>query len=56
MNNCFTFVPVEEEATNQLFASAEFRHTGQLTRHITLDGEETIDMHVWHKRLRPHKP
>jgi hypothetical protein len=56
MNNCFTFVSVLEEETNQVFCNADFRHTGQLTRHVSLEDEEPLDIHVWHKRLRPHKP
>ncbi len=57
MSNCFTFVNVEDALTNEVFGQAGFRHTGQLTRHMEIAGvENTLDLHVWHKRLRSHKP
>ena len=57
MSNCFTFVSVEDEYTNEVLGEAGFRHTGQLTRHVALEDEELpMDLHVWHKRLRAHKP
>lgn len=57
MSNCFTFVSVEDALMNEVFGQAGFRHTGQMTRHMTLeDRESALDLHVWHKRLRSHKP
>ena len=49
----FTFVNVDDELANEVFASADFRYTGQLTRHVVLDDGEPVDMHTWHYRLRP---
>ncbi len=49
----FTFVSVEDELANEVFATADFRHTGQLTRHVVLDDGEPRDLHTWHYRLRP---
>lgn len=53
--NVFGFAAVEDTTQSKAFAEAGFRHTGQLTRHVSINGNGAEDMHVWHRRLRHHK-
>jgi hypothetical protein len=53
--NVFGFTAVDDDMTGMAFGEAGFRHTGQLTRHISTDGNGAQDMHVWHRRLKSHR-
>jgi hypothetical protein len=53
--NVFGFTSVDDEMTCKAFGEAGFRHTGQLTRHVSMDGNGSQDMHVWHRRLKAHR-
>lgn len=53
--NVFGFSRVEDELTAEAFGAAGFRNTGQLTRHVTRQGEDPADVHVWHRRLQPRR-
>ena len=49
--NIFGFSHVGEEMTAEAFGAAGFRNTGQLTRHVTREGQDPVDVHVWHRRI-----
>jgi len=51
VGSVFTFTSVEDDLVGEVFASAGFRHTGQLTRHVCLNNTEQEDMHTWHDRI-----
>ena len=53
--NIFGFSQVDEEWIAKAFGAAGFRNTGQLTRHVTREGEDPVDVHVWHRRIAPVK-
>ncbi len=53
--NIFGMSPVDEEMTAEAFGAAGFRNTGQLTRHVTHEGADPIDVHVWHRRIQPKR-
>ncbi|MFH2009750.1 MAG: hypothetical protein ABI333_24360 [bacterium] len=53
--NIFGFSYVDEEMTAEAFGAAGFRNTGQLTRHVTPNGAEPVDVHVWHRRIGPKR-
>ncbi len=53
--NVFGFSQVEDEFTAEAFGAAGFRNTGQLTRHVTREGEDPVDVHVWHRRIQPRR-
>ena len=55
VTNVFGFSRVEDELTAEAFGAAGFRNTGQLTRHVTRQGEDPADVHVWHRRLQPRR-
>ncbi|MCD6499158.1 MAG: hypothetical protein J7M25_12780 [Deltaproteobacteria bacterium] len=51
VGSIFAFTSVENDLLGEVFASAGFRHTGQLTRHVCLNEDELEDMHTWHVRI-----
>ncbi len=53
--NIFGFSQVDEEMTAEAFGAAGFRNTGQLTRHVTQEGADPVDVHVWHRRIQPKR-
>lgn len=53
VTNVFGFSHVEDEFTAEAFGAAGFRTTGQLTRHVTREDTDPVDVHVWHRRIVP---